>query len=414
MDTLSLKALRHRLDKRKLQEELDLHKLFLLTAYHARLRTGTDIPIEVAAVLDAEAQSLGHQGLKSAVSGFLSIQLVHLARTLHTTLSHPSLNDAAPAESLAALWKAQRDSKQALLHSPYQHTPKGLGASFGSAINTTTAPPPPMPPPLLRLSQSQVSEAFQQASGFTLGIAPSSVQHADAGDGLWLQGRARVGQVIGIYPGCAYPPSFHRDIPGYPLVARSNPFLLSRFDGIVLDAKPWGRGRGGGSCSGNGGDVSSWPHYDQDTLTPYNAAEAGLARLEGRNPLALAHLANHPPAGTSPNVVVAAVDWENSTPSSSLPSMGEAKWEEEGEQIEKGKGVLRAYIPVVQLTSDGKRDGEMLPGEEDAVPCVALVATREIEDEEVFLNYRLNPNAPGGVPEWYTPVDAAEDARRWT
>ena len=42
---------------------------------------------------------------------------------------------------------------------------------------------------------------------------------------------------------------------------------------------------------------------------------------------------------------------------------------------------------------------------------LAFVATRELQDEELFLNYRLNPANPR--PDWYTPVDLEEDKRRW-
>ncbi len=44
--------------------------------------------------------------------------------------------------------------------------------------------------------------------------------------------------------------------------------------------------------------------------------------------------------------------------------------------------------------------------------CLALVATREIEDEELLLNYRLSPGL--ARPSWYTAVDEAEDSRRWS
>ena len=75
-----------------------------------------------------------------------------------------------------------------------------------------------------------------------------------------------MGQIVSIYPGVAYPPLFHRNIPGYPLVARSNPYLLSRFDGVVLDAKPWGKGR----------------IFDENWRLEgsQNEAEAALSRLE--------------------------------------------------------------------------------------------------------------------------------------
>ena len=42
---------------------------------------------------------------------------------------------------------------------------------------------------------------------------------------------------------------------------------------------------------------------------------------------------------------------------------------------------------------------------------LALVATRDIEDEELLLNYRLSPGMQR--PDWYSAVDAAEERRRW-
>ena len=136
--------------------------------------------------------------------------------------------------------------------------------------------------------------------------------------------------------------------------------------------------------------------------------------MQGRHPAALAHLANHPPPGTAPNVVVAAVDW--APPPEDAPE-------------------LRAYFPVVDYaegSSSSSGGSEESDGDDPprgrggggggylgrrprggAVPGVALVALRDLEDEELFLNYRLNPNAPGGLPSWYSSVDPDEDERRW-
>lgn len=50
-------------------------------------------------------------------------------------------------------------------------------------------------------------------------------------------------------------------------------------------------------------------------------------------------------------------------------------------------------------------------GMEGAVPGLALVATRPLEDEEVLLNYRLSIHVE--PPPWYYPVDTEEDKRRW-
>jgi len=43
--------------------------------------------------------------------------------------------------------------------------------------------------------------------------------------------------------------------------------------------------------------------------------------------------------------------------------------------------------------------------------CLLLVASRNIANEEVLLNYRLSPGAE--KPDWYTTVDPVEEKRRW-
>ena len=45
------------------------------------------------------------------------------------------------------------------------------------------------------------------------------------------------------------------------------------------------------------------------------------------------------------------------------------------------------------------------------VPTLVLVAKRFILDEEVFLNYRLSTHVKR--PDWYHPVNAEEEKRRW-
>ena len=47
-----------------------------------------------------------------------------------------------------------------------------------------------------------------------------------------------------------------------------------------------------------------------------------------------------------------------------------------------------------------------------SIAGLALVAKRQIQDEELYLDYRLNPNHPR--PAWYEPVDAEAEQRRWS
>jgi hypothetical protein len=42
---------------------------------------------------------------------------------------------------------------------------------------------------------------------------------------------------------------------------------------------------------------------------------------------------------------------------------------------------------------------------------MVCVARRRIQDEELFLNYRLNPAHP--YPDWYAQPDPREAERRW-
>lgn len=46
-----------------------------------------------------------------------------------------------------------------------------------------------------------------------------------------------------------------------------------------------------------------------------------------------------------------------------------------------------------------------------AVQGLAFISTAEIENEELFLNYRYNPN--NQLPDWYTPVDIESDREMW-
>ena len=46
------------------------------------------------------------------------------------------------------------------------------------------------------------------------------------------------------------------------------------------------------------------------------------------------------------------------------------------------------------------------------VRSIVLVALSDIRDEELLLNYRLNPALE--APAWYAQVDSEEDERRWS
>ncbi len=120
-----------------------------------------------------------------------------------------------------------------------------------------------------------------------------------------------------------------------PQVDRDNPYLIARYDGHITDSRPWGRGampppldaashplasHGGGGAGGavhmrRRGLVGRIAAMSDGPIEPIPATEwvhattgeaAQMERLlEGRHPLALAHFANHPGHGASPNTMIA-------------------------------------------------------------------------------------------------------------
>ena len=76
------------------------------------------------------------------------------------------------------------------------------------------------------------------------------------------------------------------------------------------------------------------------------------------------------------------------------------------------KAWLSAYTPNVMYHDLGAQLAiqEALT-ESKQTKGLAFVATRQLQNEEVLLNYRLNPQVQ--KPSWYAPLDVEEDTRRW-
>lgn len=249
--------------------------------------------------------------------------------------------------------------------------------------------------------------------GYTTELKPSQISHKEAGQGLFVNGEADVGAIIAFYPGVIYSPAYYRYIPGYPRVDAHNPYLITRYDGTVINAQPWGAG-GETREIWDGLSASEFRPIAQGTETgsdrvwkmlskPLEGTQLGSNAevLERRNPLAFAHFANHPAKGMDPNVMVCSYDFP---------------------LIEKD---MRSYIPNV-LFGRGeevkmKRFGSFWfksgssgnsGSDSPVLKTLVLVATRALSDEEVLLNYRLSNSKKR--PSWYTPVDEEEDRRRWS
>lgn len=219
--------------------------------------------------------------------------------------------------------------------------------------------------------------------------------------------------MVAIYPGIIYSPAYYRYIPGYPRVDAQNPYLITRYDGTVINAQPWGFGAEAREMWDGVSMLEIKPNMQgfengSDRIwrllsKPLEGTQVGYRGeiMERRNPLALAHYANHPAKGMTPNVMICPYDFpltENN---------------------------MRAYIPNVifgineemnmrRFGSFWFKYGNSKNSKSDVplLKTLVLVATRALCDEELLLNYRLSNLKHR--PEWYTPVDEEEDKRRWS
>ncbi|GAQ82593.1 hypothetical protein KFL_001160270 [Klebsormidium nitens] len=493
LDAFSPSSFFQKLNKRRLQQEIDTHRLFLLTRYKACEQQGTALATDV---IQKEADETSFEEQKKQVQENVHRQIVAISRLLHSALT-PGW-EQAQIEVRERLSRTKRQS--------------GLGMAVGGGASHQ--PGSDLKTDVRTISREELSEKLRAALGYTLRLAPSKVKHADAGTGLFLSGVATPGSVVGLYPGVIYDPSQYRQIPGYPRIGRDNPYFIARFDGVVIDAKPWGAGgdrrfhwdgvpsleeicveEGAGTSGrdaesevsggtavrfertnveGQSGETgvstegsgqrsggmsvsdreelveklpveSTTAHSNENGLDPEagtrdqvvkGGASGGLGwwrlvavgegrtgskrssqgtLLETRHPLALAHFANHPEEGVAPNVVVCPYDFHVSGPGMDelRPYVPNTLCPDKGPQ--KRADTPIGYRSIWETRDDDDQNLDR-PGERvrrpDVVRTLVLIASKEIKDEEVLLNYRLSPHVK--PPDWYHPVDSDEDKRRWS
>ena len=229
---------------------------------------------------------------------------------------------------------------------------------------------------------AEVNEAQRRAFGFELRVGPSKAGPS-AGNGVFLHGSAPPGSVLLFWPGVSYEPADLLLLPGGTRAFEGNEYLMARFDRSIIDAS----------------------ETAQRTI-PQEALEC---------PLSAAHIVNHPPSGARPNVMPAPIDWNVSVPRELLTLLPNVSYHRSAsaQRLLAGSAYgteSRALIDVFRASlADSLRRTEPEGG--PVLRGLAFIAAREVRDEELYLNYRLNPR--NGYPSWYSPVDREEDARRW-
>ncbi|XP_073055185.1 uncharacterized protein [Primulina eburnea] len=378
---------------RQLQFEADINRLFLHTCYN---RLGKNASEADADEIIDMASKVSHSEQEKQVQENIHEQVSTFCKCMDDIL--------LPDSKLA-------DDTLNLLASGRSTAPRHSGLRFAVG----SSPPLPNYPSVAAtkpLRLHEVSTNLKDLIGYTLAVKPSQIQHKDAGQGLFVDGEADVGAVIAFYPGVAYSPAYYRYIPGYPRVDLRNPYLITRYDGTVINAQPWGAGGETREIWDN--TNASEPRLDTEggvtgsdrlwkllnkPLDGTRVVGKGEV-LERRNPLAFAHFANHPAKDMSPNAMVCSYDFplteknmRTYIPNMSFGNGGEVRMKKFGTFWFKSlKSNITSNIPILK--------------------CLVLVATRTISNEEVLLNYRLSNLK--NRPSWYTPVDEDEDRRRWS
>lgn len=240
-------------------------------------------------------------------------------------------------------------------------------------------------------------EQLKEKHGFIPVVRKSNIP--EAGEGLFIDGQAKAGTIVALYPGVCYLPSDLYRIPNFHKFIENNEYLMWRYDGVVID---------GQVAIEIETDVPEATDVQQDLNKTVNN-DAGTPPVElVMHPFSNGHRANHAPQGQTPNCLQYHLN---------IP-------------ITRCNASLRPYIPNTfypasrrtildgiinttfrQKVSSTSKFGE-ITGAPNLVPTLAFLATRDIQDEEVFINYRYNPNGPQ-CPSWYHDCDPQSTARRW-
>jgi hypothetical protein len=200
------------------------------------------------------------------------------------------------------------------------------------------------------------------SEGWRMRVARSGIAHRAAGLGVVVEGFVAAGTLLCVYPGQVWWPGTYAGPP-------DNEYAIARYDGVVLDALDW--------------DAKA----RAAALLQHARAQAGvseraaLADERFRNPFALGSFVNHPPPGALPNVMQVPFDFPKD----------------------------QRFVP--HEIASPKRPIYMLDSFLETTPSLLLIASRNLRDEELFLNYRFNPALP--YPDWYVQPDLEEATRRW-
>jgi len=183
-----------------------------------------------------------------------------------------------------------------------------------------------------------------------------------AGRGVFLDGAAKAGSLVAFFPGYVWPKEHLTNKVLDSSLFQTDPKLqLSiRYDDMLIDARK----------------------------APYTVLNRKKA-----NPFAIAHIANHVPEGMKSNCSTVAI---NFTSKLGLKKAGLMRY------------VPNAYARLPMITGQQALDRDAID-----MHGFALLASRDLKNEELMYDYRLSPGPDGSYPDWYHPCDIEAARNRW-
>eukprot|EP00871_Galdieria_phlegrea_P005301 jgi/Galph1/5772/GphlegSOOS_G4330.1 len=207
--------------------------------------------------------------------------------------------------------------------------------------------------------QKEMEERIQSQLGFIVYKAPSIIPNA--GNGLFIKGKVSEGTVVALYPGVVYFPSEWEKIPGYPYVSKYSTYLVKRQDGVIIDGKP----------------------LEQNEVNDQEG-ELSTVAWDRINPFALGQYANHPPKGTEPNIISYSIDYPLYRMPSHMKALIPNRYISD-EDNGAWSSAMNKMEDVVEFGRDRKTR---------VMRSMVLITLKEVENEELFINYRYNPLHP--------------------
>ena len=204
----------------------------------------------------------------------------------------------------------------------------------------------------------------QSSVGFSIVALQSTVP--TAGRGVFVDGYARAGSLLGFFPGDVWPKEYLMNMKTSTIFEPDDNFQLSlRYDDILIDSRK----------------------------SPYTVLDRGQ---NVTNPFALAHVVNHPPSNVIPNCRTMMINFTK--------------------EMGMDDPSFNKYIPNKYARNPmllGAKAFET--GSEDVIIYgFALYAARDLCNEELFYDYRLSPGPTGqDLPSWYHVYDEEQVQMRW-